>query len=105
MTNNFDSWKVPKWHPDYGDPDFEFLLLKSFSENASNAFPTLTFELDSFEEGYICVYIKHADVKIAELQVTEVTINQLGLFSGRGEEDEMHFIDFSKGISFLSKLF
>lgn len=104
MKNDFKNWKPPKWHSDWGDPDIEFLLLKNFSIKAADILPILNFKLNPSEEGYLCVDIFKIDIKIAELHITNVDINQFGLFSFQDEGSEMHFTDSAEGISFLSEL-
>ena len=99
-------WIVPEWHPDFGDPKSEFILLQNFAVQLSVNLPELNSELDAFEEGYMCVVITNNTVKIAELFVTDIQTKTLCLYvfddSGK-DRDELLFQEYAQGIEFLSK--
>ena len=79
--------------------------IKEFCIQASESFPMLEFVLDSFEEGYMCVDVLQDDAKIAELHVTDIAQKELSLFSFVQEDKDVRvFNQFSKGVSFISKL-
>lgn len=52
----------------------------------------------------MCVQIMRDKCKFAELYVSDVISKRYGLFTfskDGGEREEMHFTDFSEGVSFL----
>ncbi|MDW7690249.1 hypothetical protein R9C00_24205 [Flammeovirgaceae bacterium SG7u.111] len=55
MTSpNINSWKVPEWHTDFGDPYLEFSLLKEIAVFIKKNFKRLDVYLECIEEdGYL----------------------------------------------------
>ena len=103
-TDPMDDWAAPDWHPDYGDPELELELLRTFCRAARSKAPDLEFLLRSFEAGGLCVDIKNGGDTIAELYVSDAGDALLSLFVVDDRDEctaELAFTDFEKGIAFL----
>ncbi len=79
-------WVTPKWHKDFGDPEKEMRILKDTCLFVAKLAPSLSFEIDHFEPGYIRVEIYKERSLYGEIYGTDVEKNQIGLFLESGEE-------------------
>jgi len=82
-----NQWKTPKWHPDFGDPSQELNLLKTLCFKIIELGYDFNFELDCFEEGYICVYGLKNNKLFFEFQVVNPDKNIIGIFLENGDEN------------------
>ena len=60
-----ESWEIPRWHADFGDPAVEVELLRAFCVSARETFPRLKTTLCAIEEGYQrrCFHRGHKDCR------------------------------------------
>ena len=106
-TTHPNTWEVPTWHPDFGDPEIEIEMLRGFCVKAIQFFPNLTTDLVTPEEGYLNVDVFDDSKKIAELHVVvDDEKRRFGLFGFDGEEEteELYFLEHDQGLKELSKL-
>ena len=81
-----DKWKVPNWHKDWGNPENELDLLKEYCTQIFKINQSFKFELDCFEEGYMCVKIYVHKKLLGEIYAVKSEIHEIGLFLENGEE-------------------
>jgi hypothetical protein len=71
-------WRVPDWHPDYGDPQIELGHLRSFALKLMPAVPGAAITLETPEPGLMDVRVELARGTVAEV------------YSVPSPEDETH---------------
>lgn len=108
-TNDPRTWKVPVWHPDFGDPKVEVDMLRKFCLGLIEAIPDLRAEIVFPEEGYLNVDISREDGrKIAEVHVVADDDRQKFALFGFDESVETglehYFSDLSDGIELVSSM-
>ncbi len=99
-----DSWEIPTWHQDFGDPAIEIEMLRDFCNEAFNVIPNLTTMLCTPEEGYLYVKVLSNNEKISELYVVSGKEGKrfaLYGFQGETETGEHYFTEYGKGIQCL----
>ena len=102
-----ESWEIPRWHADFGDPAVEVELLRAFCVSARETFPRLKTTLCAIEEGYLNVDVSIEDTKIAELYVVSDKGRQrIAIFgwNGEPESDENYFEEHERGLKILARL-
>ena len=102
MNTDPNTWNVPIWHPDCGDPKTEFEMLRSFSNALLGESDEYVVELDCFEDGYMKVDIYKDKRKFAELHIVDSKESEkkYGLFMpfDEDDEDEFYFTNIDEGI-------
>ena len=101
MSLDLSSWKTPKWHKDFGNPEIELEHLKVFSTFLLNSETAFDLRLDCYEEGYMCVEIVNAGRKVGELHWLDSDDFNYGFFS---DDDEFKFKLIEDGVDFFKKL-
>jgi hypothetical protein len=86
MNQNIIDWVIPNWHPDFGNPKEELLILQKTCLFLHNFNTSLTFQLDCYEEGYMRIEIDKENIFWGELHVVDVSTKRIGLFKPDGEE-------------------
>ena len=100
--NKIQNWIAPIWHADFGNSEIELAVMKSLCVNLFSIDPNYKFELDAFEEGYICVNILYDSKFICEAFITSINKDTIGLFLKDGGEFYTDSID--EAADFLKKI-
>lgn len=102
-----NSWIVPTWGEDFGDPTVEFDMLINFCRKLLSINNEFNLKLDTPEDGYMNVDIFDKNgKKYGELYVVdgERSQKQFGLFYDMNDDEkEVYFSDIEEGLNYLLK--
>ncbi len=102
-----DTWVIPCWHQDFGDPIVEVEMLRIFCRRAIRRFPQISTKLSAPEDGYLNVDVIVGNNKIAEIHIIPKNGDkQFGLFCFEGEKEtkEVYFTEHEKGLRELEEM-
>ncbi|MDF1743704.1 MAG: hypothetical protein P1V19_08410 [Gimesia sp.] len=103
-----NSWRIPlNWHEDFKQiAETELDAIKAFSLVALESCPTLSFELDLFEEGYLKVNFFHSENRLGAIYANDTQSGiefSLYISVEQADEEEHHFLTIDEGLKILRR--